>query len=587
MLSLDNIKNKSLRDWVGQVVKLVKPGNVVLCDGSDEEYNTLIKQMLEKGTLLKLNQKEYPNCYLNRSNPNDVARTEGRTFIVTKEKDDAGPMNNWMSPKESENVRKLFEGCMNGRTIYIVPYLMGPSGSTYSQVGIEITDSPYVVVNMKIMTRMGKIALEHLGDSDEFVKGLHSTADLDPENRYILQFPEERLIMSINSEYGGNALLSKKCHALRIASAVAKDEGWLAEHMLILEIEDPEGKLSYIAAAFPSASGKTNLAMINPPESYKGWKARIIGDDIAWLHLDKAGKLWAINPENGFFGVASGTSMKTNPNAMLTIKKNTIFTNVALTAEGTPWWEGMDDKHSDVIDWTGKTCNPKEKKCAHPNSRFTTPLSQYSHLSSHVEDLKGVPISAILFGGRRTKLIPLVYQSFNWIHGVFLGATMSVKMTAAAEGEVGKLRYDPMAMRPFCGYNMADYFKHWISFASKSKNLPEIFYVNWFRKDNDGKFLWPGFSENMRVIKWVLERAEGKGETKDTAIGYMPTTDSLDLNGLDLKPEVIEELLNVDNKSWLEETKSMEEFFKIFGDRLPNELWKEHKELVERLQKVG
>lgn len=570
--------NKDLLDWVESIAKHARPSSVEWFDGSEGAHRKLIAGMLKDGVLLELNQKEFPGCYLHRSHPSDVARTEKSTFICTPTKEEAGPLNNWMPIREGKAVyEKLFRGCMGSRTMYVVPYLMGPPGP-YSQAGVEITDSPYVAASLKIMTRAGEMALKRMGK--DFVRGIHSMGALKPEEKYILHFPEERLVMSINSNYGGNALLNKKCHALRIASVQANKEGWMAEHMLLLEVERPDGKKFYVAGAFPSASGKTNLAMLKPPKAYEGWKCRLIGDDIAWLHPGKDG-LRAINPEYGFFGVAPGTSEKTNPNAMAAIRKNTIFTNVALTKDGKPWWEGLPEEN-EVIDWNGNRCDPKEKKAAHPNSRFTAPLSQYPHLSSRWEDPEGVPLSAILFGGRRESLVPLVYQSFDWKHGVFVGAGMGVEQTAAAEGRVGEVRRDPMAMRPFCGYGMADYFAHWLGFENDSANLPKIFYVNWFRKKG-GKFLWPGYGENIRVLEWIIERCEGKGNVEKKEIGYLPTGDAINAKGLGLKEEAMEELLRVDKAGWLREANDVGEFLKIFGERLPKELWEEHSRLIKRL----
>ncbi len=570
---------KDLKDWVNEVEKHTLPNDVLWLRGTKKEYNNLVSQMMKDGTLLKLNG-EYENCYLHRSHQNDVARSEARTFICTELKEQVGPLNNWMHVQKAKTIYdSVFRGCMASRTMYVIPYLIGPPRSDYSQVGVEVTDSPYVALNMMIITRIGDVALEHLRDAG-FVKGIHSKGSLDPENRYIMHIPGEKLILSINSNYGGNALLGKKCHALRIASTIAKKEGWLAEHMLLLEIEDPHGKKYYIAAAFPSASGKTNLAMINPPENYGEWKTRLIGDDIAWLHLESDGRLYAINPENGFFGVAPGTSEKTNPNAMATIKKNTIFTNAAIDKDGKPWWEGL-EINGNVIDWTGNECDPKEKKAAHPNSRFTSPISQYPSLSSHWEDPVGVPLSAIIFGGRRESLIPLVSQSFDWNHGVFMGATMGVEQTAAAEGKVGEVRRDPMAMRPFCGYNIYDYFSHWLSFSGKSENLPKIFYVNWFRK-KDGKFLWPGYGENFRILEWIIGRCEGKAKARKTAIGFVPFSDSINSDGLELEDGTLETLLDVDRDGWLEELRKINDFFLELG-KVPEELKRQFESIRKNL----
>jgi len=557
---------KEVLDWVNSVADYTKPDKIHWMDGSDSEFNSIMEKMLKDGTMEKLNAS-YKNCYLHRSHQNDVARSEARTFICSETKEDAGPLNNWLPPAEGKTIyNKLFVGCMKNRTMYVIPYVMGPIDSPYSQAGVQVTDSPYVCVNLKIMTRIGKKAMEKIKSG--FVRGIHATGSLNPEERYIMHFPSEKLIISINSNYGGNALLSKKCHALRIASTMAKSEGWLAEHMLILEVENPHGKKYYFAAAFPSASGKTNLAMINPPSEYSGWKARLIGDDIAWLHLGKDGRLYAINPEYGFFGVAPGTNEKTNPNAMETIKKNTLFTNVAVTKDGMPWWEGIEPV-SEVTDWTGKKMDPKDGKAAHPNSRFTTPIIQYPHLSSHYEDPQGVPITAFIFGGRRESLIPLVCESFDWEHGVFMGATMGVEQTAAAEGKVGEIRRDPMAMRPFCAYHISDYFEHWLSFGKKSTQLPKIFYVNWFRKEN-GKFLWPGYGDNFRVLEWIIERCEGRGEAVKTPIGNVPQKDAI---GGNVPNDAMEKLLHVDAGGWKREMEDVERFFSSLG-RVPGPLKK-------------
>jgi len=503
-----------LKEFIEDVAEITRPDRIVICDGSEEEYRSLIGKMLTDGTLIELDQEKYSNCYLHRSDPKDVARTEHLTYICSRSRDDAGPTNNWMPPEEAKTrLNSLFEGSMKGRVMYVIPYIMGPEDSPYSQIGVQITDSPYVVVNMKIMTRMGKKALDRLGGSDNFVRGVHSLRDLNPERRYICHFPEENLIMSIGSGYGGNALLSKKCHSLRLASVMARNEGWLAEHMLILGLKDSSGEVTYMTGAFPSASGKTNLAMLKPPETQRGWRVWTLGDDIAWIHIGRDGRFWAINPESGFFAVAPGTSMKTNPYLMEKVKKNTIFTNFAVTAQRTPWWDGMGDPpDTDVFDWQGKPWNPGKTKAAHPNARITTPIGQMPCVSPRWEDPQGVPISAILFGGRRATLTPLVYEAFNWIHGVFIGATMGAETTVAAVGEVGIVRRDPMAMRPFCGYNIADYFHHWVEMGSMASNPPKIFHVNWFRTDRDGRFLWPGFGENIRVLKWIVERVKGRGE---------------------------------------------------------------------------
>ena len=576
-----------VEQWVDQVARLTRPKNIYWCDGSEAEYHRLIQEMLATGTLIELNQKEYPGCYLHRSDPSDVARTEHLTFVCTSKQEDAGPNNNWMPPAEAkEKVGALFSGSMKDRTLYVVPYIMGPVSSPYSQIGIEITDSPYVVVNMRIMTRMGKTALDRLGASDNYVKGLHSLGDLSPDRRFILHFPEERLIWSVGSGYGGNALLGKKCFALRLGSAMAREEGWLAEHMLILGIEEPSGRTTYVAAAFPSACGKTNMAMLVPPASQKGYKVWTVGEDIAWMNVGADGRLWAINPEAGFFGVAPGTNLHTNPNVMATIRQNTIFTNVALTPHNTPYWEGLDGPPPhEALDWQGKPWTPDSvTKAAHPNSRFTTPASQCPSMSLEWENPNGVPISAMLFGGRRANLIPLVYQSFNWQHGVFLGATMASETTAAATGKVGVVRRDPMAMLPFCGYNMGDYFGHWLRMGQRLSQPPQIFRVNWFRMNAEGKYLWPGFGENLRVLRWVLGRVHGEIGAAETPIGFLPHPTGIDVTGLDVSPAALKELFAVDRPGWMEAVAGQQEFFKKFGDRLPKEIWQESEALARRLQ---
>ncbi|MBP1685569.1 MAG: Phosphoenolpyruvate carboxykinase [Deltaproteobacteria bacterium] len=577
-----------LEQWVEETAQHTRPKNIHWCDGSEAEYNKMIADMLASGTMLELNQKAYPNCYLHRSDPSDVARTEHLTFVCTSAKEDAGPNNNWMTPADAkEKVGKLFAGAMQGRTMYVVPYIMGPVTSPFSQLGVEITDSPYVAASMRIMTRMGKAALDRLGASGNFVKGLHSLGDLSPERRFIIHFPEERLIWSVGSGYGGNALLGKKCFALRLGSFMAREEGWLAEHCLILGIEEPSGRTTYIAAAFPSACGKTNLAMLIPPESQKGYKVFTVGDDIAWMHIGADGRLWAINPEAGFFGVAPGTNYKTNPNVMETIKRNSIFTNVALTPDGLPWWEGLDgDPPANAIDWQGKPWTPQSgTKGAHPNSRFTTPASQCPSISPHWEDPNGVPISAILFGGRRAKLVPLVYQSFNWQHGVFLGATMASETTAAATSAVGVVRRDPMAMLPFCGYNMGDYFGHWLAMGKRIKQAPLIFRTNWFRQSQEGKFLWPGFGENLRVLRWVIGRVHQEAGAVETPIGYVPRPQDIDTNGIAVSPTMLQELLAVDREGWIEASHGQREFLDKFGDRMPREIWQENEALEQRLKR--
>ena len=579
--------NRSLQTWVDETARITKPERVVWCDGSQEESRRLLQEMVESKTMLALNPDKYPGCYFHRSHPSDVARTEHLTFICSRQKDDAGPTNHWMAPDEAKaKVGKLFEGAMRGRTMYVVPYVMGPLGSPFSKVGVEITDSPYVVVSMGIMTRMGEPALDQLGPEGEFVKGLHSLGDLSPDRRFIVHFPEERTIWSVGSGYGGNALLGKKCFALRIASAQARDEGWLAEHMLILGIEDPGGEVTYVAAAFPSACGKTNLAMLVPPASMKGYRVWTVGDDIAWMRFGPDGRLWAVNPEAGFFGVAPGTSAKTNPNAMATVKKNSLFTNVALTPDLCPWWEGMDGAvPSQLTDWQGRPWTPQSPdKAAHPNSRFTAPARQCPSISPRFEDPHGVPISAILFGGRRARLAPLVYEAFDWNHGVYVGSSVASETTAAATGKVGVLRRDPFAMLPFCGYNMGDYMGHWVRLGA-GKTMPKIFHVNWFRQGADGKFLWPGFGENLRVLNWVLARAKGRGEAVETPIGYVPAKDAIDVRGLSLANGVMDELTSVDAKGWLAEWPDQSAFYDTFGARLPEEIRRQHGELRQRLSR--
>lgn len=567
--------NQELKKWVEETAAHCEADRVYWCDGSKEEYDRIAKEMLETGEFKSLNSEKTPNSYLHLSDPNDVARTEHLTFMCNKTKEDAGPNNNWKDPVEAhKEVDALFKGCMKGRTLYVVPYCMGPITSPHSHLGVEITDSPYVVENMHIMTRMGAPALKRIEEEDKFVKGLHSTGDLTIENRRIMHFPEENMIKSIGSGYGGNALLGKKCHALRIASNQGRKEGWLAEHMLIVGIENPQGEITYVAGAFPSACGKTNLSMLIPPEAYKekGWKVWTVGDDIAWMHVGEDGRLYAINPENGFFGVAPGTSAKTNPNALKTLRKNCIFTNVALTKDNTPWWEGLNKTETPVKDWQGRDFDPANGPAAHPNSRFTAPITQCPSYSKEAENPEGVPISAIIFGGRRPSLIPLVTESLSWEHGVLMGASASSETTAAATGKVGVLRRDPMAMKPFCGYNYGHYFKHWLSFQKTASKLPKIFYVNWFRQDDQGKFMWPGFSDNLRVLEWIIDRCNNKGTARRTPIGNVPETDSINLEGLNISDETMRELLNVDPKEWVEEVKGVEEYLESYGDTLPQEL---------------
>ena len=559
--------------WVDEVARTTTPDRVAWCDGSEEEDRRLTEGMLADGTLIRLNEQAAPGSTLHRSHPSDVARTEHLTFISSRNEQDAGPTNNWMAPEAArEKVGPLFKGAMKGRTMYVIPYVMGPLGSPFSKVGVEVTDSPYVVKNMRIMTRMGTAALDQLAGGDEFVPGLHSIGDLSPERRFIVHYPEERLIWSVGSGYGGNALLGKKCFALRIASTMARDQGWMAEHMLILELEMPGGETHYIGAAFPSACGKTNLAMLVSPLESLGYKVRTVGDDIAWLRPGPDGRLWAVNPEAGFFGVVPGTGPETNPNAMATISHDTIFTNVAVTPDGIPWWEGKDkNPPSNLIDWRGLPWD-RTGKAAHPNSRFTAPARQCPSMSPRWEDKQGVPLSAIVFGGRRARVAPLVFQSRDWEHGVFVGATMGSETTAAATGQVGVVRRDPMAMLPFCGYNMGDYFNNWLKVGAALKHPPAIFHVNWFRTGHDGRFLWPGFGENLRVLLWMMERVKGKGRASETPIGLVPTPDALNLDGLNLGKAEIDALLRVERDEWAAEVPEIRAFFDRFGNRLPQSL---------------
>ena len=584
--------NKQVLKFVEESAKLTKPDEIVWIDGSEAQLNALREQAVATGELIKLNEELLPGCYLHRTAVNDVARVEDRTFICSRRKEDAGPTNNWMDPQEAyEKVGKIFDGSMKGRTMYVIPYSMGAIGSPFAKAGIELTDSIYVVLNMNIMTRIGKRVLDVLGDSNDFVRGLHSKADIDETKRYILHFPEDNTIWSVNSGYGGNVLLGKKCFALRIASYQGKNEGWMAEHMLILGIENPQGEIKYIAAAFPSACGKTNLAMLIPPESYreKGYKVWCVGDDIAWIRIGEDGRLWAVNPENGFFGVAPGTNMKSNPNALISTKKNTIFTNVAHNLDNnTVWWEGLDkNPPENAVDWKGNPWNGKtsDVKGAHPNSRFTAPAVNCPCISSEFEAPKGVPLSAIVFGGRRAKTAPLVYQARDWEHGVFVGSIMASETTAAAAGAVGVVRRDPMAMLPFCGYHMGDYFQHWLDMGKKlGDKAPKIFNVNWFRTDAEGHFIWPGFGDNLRVLEWILKRCENAVDAKETAIGYVPNTDDINLDGLDLTKETLAGLLTVDKEMWKQDADGITEFYKKFGDKLPKELSAELETLKSNLK---
>ena len=589
-------QNKTVIDWIEEKIALVSPDEVMWIDGSEEQLDALRAKACETGEMTKLNEDLLPGCLLHRTKPNDVARVENRTFICAESADQAGPTNNWMDPAEAyKMLYDIARDSYKGRTMYIIPYSMGPVGSPFSKIGVELTDSIYVVLNMAIMTRIGKKVMDTLGDSNDWVRGLHCSCDIDPEKRYICQFPQDNTIISVNSAYGGNVLLGKKCFALRIASYQGWKESWQAEHMLILGLENPKGEVKYICAAFPSACGKTNLAMLIPPEGYrnKGYKIWCVGDDISWIRKGPDGRLYAINPENGFFGVAPGTNEKSNPNALAATRKNTIFTNVALNLDNnTVWWEGLDkNPPENAIDWQGRPWNGKtsEEKGAHPNSRFTAPAVNRPCISSEFENPAGVPISAIVFGGRRAKLAPLVYQSRSWNHGVFVGSIMASETTAAAAGAVGVVRRDPMAMLPFCGYNMADYWQHWIDIGAglDEDKAPKIFNVNWFRKDDDGNFLWPGFGDNMRVLEWIIKRCEGKVDAEETAIGFVPKAEDINLEGIEdeVSEDQLKEILSVDNSLWEDEAKGIEEFYAKFGDRLPKALSDELNTLKANLEK--
>ena len=566
---------EALTAWVNDVAALTRPDTIHWCTGSDSEYAGLIRRMAADGTLTALNQETYPNCYLHLSDPRDVARVEHLTYVCTRSEADAGPNNHWMAPAAAHaKIDALFAGAMQGRTLYVIPYCMGPIDSPLARCGVEITDSPYVVANMKLMTRMGDAALERIEREGRFVKGLHSTGDLDPEKRFIMHFPDELSIKSIGSGYGGNALLGKKCHALRIASHQAREEGWLAEHMLIVGVESPAGETHYIACALPSACGKTNLAMLIPPESLPGWKIWTLGDDIAWLHPRDDGRLHAINPESGYFGVVPGTNARSNKNAFDMIRHDAIFTNVARTAGNEPWWEDKKDGEP-AIDWQGRPYDPANGPAAHPNSRFTVSAKNNPAYTALSEAPEGVPLSAILFGGRRKELAPLVYQARNWRHGVLVGAGVGSETTAASTGKVGVVRRDPMAMKPFCGYNFADYWAHWLSFGSRLSNPPGIFHINWFRQDANGRYLWPGFGENLRVLRWIIDRSTGRVGAHETPIGYLPHVADIDRTGLDIEQNAMRELTSIDERQWQKEMNAIETYFNEFGDRLPAALREE------------
>ncbi|MBQ8474642.1 MAG: phosphoenolpyruvate carboxykinase (GTP) [Clostridia bacterium] len=590
--------NKYVLSWIEEMAAMTQPDQIVWIDGTEEQAEALRAEACSTGEMIKLNQDLLPNCYLHRTAVNDVARVEGRTFICTPTKEEAGNVNNWVEPGEMySTLKKLYTGSMKGRTMYVIPYSMGVVGSSFAKYGIELTDSIYVVLNMLIMTRVGTNVLEALGDSPDYIKGLHAKADIDEENRYIVHFPQDNTIMSVNSGYGGNVLLGKKCFALRIASYLGRKEGWMAEHMLILGVQYPNGDIKYVSAAFPSACGKTNLAMLIPPELYQkeGYKVWCVGDDIAWLRVGEDGRLWAVNPENGFFGVAPGTNDKSNPNALATCQKDTIFTNVCHDLDtNTVWWEGLNDNPPvNALNWRGEPWDYKKydkadkvgTSGAHPNSRFTAMATNCPCISSEFNSMTGVPISAIVFGGRRAKTAPLVYQSFDWKHGSFVVSIMASETTAAASGAVGVVRRDPMAMRPFVGYNMGDYFKHWIEMGKVIPNAPKIFHVNWFRTDDEGHFIWPGFGDNMRVLLWILARCEGKVDAVETAIGYVPHAEDINIEGLDITIDTVRDLLTVDKESWLADVENIKEFYALIGDHVPAEMYEELAALEARLAK--
>jgi len=581
-------RNPHLLAWIEECARLTKPDRVVWCDGSIAEKDALTREAVDLGILIPLNQKKLPGCYLHRSNPNDVARVEQLTFICTRAKEEAGPTNNWMSPEDAyQKLGRLFDGAMTGRTLYVVPYVMGPLGSPMAKIGVELTDSIYVVLNMGIMTRMGQSALDALGGSNDFNRGLHSMLDVNPDRRFICHFPEDNTVWSIGSGYGGNVLLGKKCLALRIGSYLGRREGWMAEHMMIVGVEDPNGETTYVAAAFPSACGKTNLAMLIPPPRFERWKVWTVGDDICWMRPGPDGRLWAINPEAGYFGVAPGTNHATNPTAMRTINKDTIYTNVAMTPDGDVWWEGKDGEvPEDLVDWQGRPWKKgSPEKAAHPNSRFTAPMANNPHLSPHVNDPEGVPIAAIVFGGRRSTTVPLVVQAFNWVHGVYMGATLGSETTAAATGKVGVVRRDPMAMLPFCGYDMGKYFDHWLDMSRSIRDLPKIFQVNWFRKGADGRFLWPGFGENMRVLKWIIDRAHRRTGGWETQLGWVPHQAEFDLSDMSVSLEDVEEAVSIDRAAWKRELDDQEEFFQKLAATMPRELVLQRELLIARLDR--